>query len=157
MNQKQEINKFSEESQQVLVMNHTEIFEFCENSEKLQCPDCNSLTKIEIIYCSCGRNLKYKRSLTTTQKSNRDYTSILGFVIKNNSSRGPKHGQSERQIMFFKAKEMLKKARQEKHDSHPTMLSRWQEQEGYRRALAEHNIGEKEIMLYDRIALERHD
>ena len=35
MCQKEEINKFSEESQQVLVdMNHTEIFEFCENSAK---------------------------------------------------------------------------------------------------------------------------
>ena len=52
---------------------------------------------------------------------------------------------------------MLKKARQGKHGSHPTILSRWQEQEGYRRSLAEHNIGEKEIVLYDGIALERHD
>ena len=52
---------------------------------------------------------------------------------------------------------MLKKARQEKHGSHPTMRSRWYEQEGYRRSLAEHNVGEKEVMLYDRIALERHD
>ena len=60
-------------------------------------------------------------------------------------------------IMFFKAKEMLKKARQEKHGSHPTILSRWYEQEGYRRSLAEPNIGEKEVMLYDRIALARHD
>ena len=51
---------------------------------------------------------------------------------------------------------MLKKAKQEKHGSHPTTLSRWQEQEGYRRSLAEHNFGEREIMLYDRIALERH-
>ena len=35
------------------------------------------------------------------------------FVIQKNSSRGPKHGQSERQNVFFKAKEMLKKARKE--------------------------------------------
>ena len=36
MNQKQEINKFSEESQQSLVdVNQTEIFELCENSAKL--------------------------------------------------------------------------------------------------------------------------
>ena len=42
MSQKQEINRFSEESQQLLVdMNHTEIFELCENSAKLECPDCN--------------------------------------------------------------------------------------------------------------------
>ena len=59
--------------------------------------------------------------------------------------------------MFFKAKEMLKKARQSKHGSHPTILARWYAQEGYQKSLAEHNIGEKEIMLYDRIALERHD
>ena len=101
--------------------------------------------------------MKYKRSPKTTQKANDDYTSIPGFVIKKNSTRGPKHGQSERQIMFFKAKEMLRKARQEKHGRHPTILSRWQEQEGYRRSLAEHIIGEREIMLRDRIALERHD
>ena len=59
--------------------------------------------------------------------------------------------------MFYKAKQMLKKARQSNHGSHPMILSRWYEQEGYRRALAEHNIGEKEVMLFDRIALERHD
>ena len=59
--------------------------------------------------------------------------------------------------MFFKAKEMLQKARQEKHGSHPMLLSRWHEQEGYRRSLAEHNIGEKEVMLFDRIAAERRD
>ena len=52
---------------------------------------------------------------------------------------------------------MLKTARQGKHGSHPTILSRWYEQEEYRKSLAEHNIGEKEVMLFDRIALERHD
>ena len=55
--------------------------------------------------------------------------------------------------MFYKAKQMLKKARQGKHGSHPTILSRWYEQEEYRKSLAEHNINEKEIMLFDRIAL----
>ena len=70
---------------------------------------------------------------------------------------GPKHGVSERHVMFYKAKQMLKKARQRKHGSHTTILSRWYEQEDYRKSLAEHNIGEKEVMLFDRIALERHD
>ena len=154
----QEINKFSEESQQLFVdMNSTEIVELCENSAKLQCPDCNSFKDIEITYCSCERNLKYKRSPTTNKKGNNDYTSIPDFVIEKNSTRRPKHGQSERQIMFFKAKEMLKKARQQKHGNHPTILGRWYEEERYRDSLAEHNVGEKEIMLYDRIALERHD
>ena len=103
MSQKQEINKFSEESQKILDdMNQTEIFELCVNSAKLQCLDCNAVSGIGIIYCSCGRNLKYKRSPATFQKANCDLTSIHGFVIKKNSSRGPKHGASERQIMFFK-------------------------------------------------------
>ena len=59
MSQKQEINKFSEESQQLLAdMNQTEIFEHCENSAKHQCPDCNAFFEFGIIYCSCGWNLK---------------------------------------------------------------------------------------------------
>ena len=158
MSQKQEINKFSEESQQLLVdMNHTEIFELCENSAKLQCPDCNACSEIGIIHCSSRRNLKYSRSPTTLQKTICDLTSILGFVIKKNSSRGPKHGVSERQEMWYKAKEMLYEARQEKHGSHPTSLARWYAQEQYRDSLAKHNIGERDVMLFDRIALERHD
>ena len=125
MTQKQEINRFSEESQKLLDdMNQTEIFELSEKSAKRQCPDCNAFSEIGIIYCSCWRNLKYSRSPTTIHKTNCDFTSIPGFVTKKNSSRGPKHGASERQVMFFKAKEMLKKASQEKHGSHPTILSR---------------------------------
>ena len=59
--------------------------------------------------------------------------------------------------MFFKAEEMLKKARQQKQGSHPTIPARWYTQEKYRDSLAKHNIGEKEVMFFDRIALERHD
>ena len=158
MSPKQEINSFSEESQKLLEdINQTEVSKLCENSAKLQCPDCNSFTEIGIINCSCGRNLKDKRGPTTTLKANCDYSSIPGFVIKKNSSRGPNRGASERQVMFFNAKEMLKKARQSKRGGHPTILARWYAQEGYRRSLTEHNIGEREIVLYDRIALERHD
>ena len=63
MSQTQKINSFSKASQKMLQdMDQTEIFELCENSTKLQCLDCNSFTEIGIIYCSCGRNLKYKRS-----------------------------------------------------------------------------------------------
>ena len=140
--QKQEINRFSEESQQFLVdMNSTDIFELYENCAKLQCLDCNSFADIGIMYCSCGRILKYYNK---NQKANDDYFSILGFAIKKNSTREPKHGQSERQIVFFKAKEMLKKARQPKHGGHPTILERWYADKRYRGSLAEHDTGEKE-------------
>ena len=59
--------------------------------------------------------------------------------------------------MFLKAKQMLEKARQKKYGNHPTILSRWYAQEKYRKSLAKHDIGAKEVMHFDRIALERHD
>ena len=141
----------------IVDMTQTEIFELYENSAKLECPDYNAISEIGIIYCSCGRNLKYKRSPTTFQKTNCYFTSIPSFVIKKNSRRGPKHGVSERQVMFYRAKQMLKKARQAKHGNHPTKLSRWYAQEKYRDSLAKHNIGEKVVLFFGRIALERHD
>ena len=88
-----------------------------------------SFPKSESFVAFAGRNLKCSRSPTTLEKTNCDFTSIPGFVIEKNSSRGPKHGVSERQVMFYRAKEMLKKARQTKHRNHPTILSRRYEQE----------------------------
>ena len=149
MSQTQKINKFGEASQKLPKdVDPTEIFELCENTTKLQCLDCNSVTNISFFYCSCGRNLKYKRIPTTFQKDNCDFHSIPG------PSRGPKHGQSGRQNMFFKAKHMLRKA---KKKIHPTILSRWKADEEYRKSLGFIDIGDNEIMLCDQIALEKHD
>ena len=60
-------------------------------------------------------------------------------------------------LLKDKAKQRLKKARQKKHGSRPTVISRWYADGDYGTSLAEHNIGEKEVMLFDRIAFERHD
>ena len=81
--------------------------------------------EIEIICCSCGRNVKSTRSPTEFDQNNRDVTSIPGYVIKENSSHEVKHGPSERQKMHYQARPMLEKARQGKHGRHPTILSRW--------------------------------
>ena len=51
---------------------------------------------------------------------------------------------------------MLKKARQRKHGRHPTIISRWYASESYRNSLYTIGWREKHIMLYDRIALEKH-
>ena len=59
--------------------------------------------------------------------------------------------------MFFRAKQILKEARQAKHGGHPPIFARCYADDRYRSSWAEHNIGEQEIMIYDRIALERHD
>ena len=56
--------------------------------------------------------------------------------------------------MFFKAKDMLRKA---KKKNHPTILSRWKADEEYTKSLGFIGIGEKEIMLHDQIALDKHD
>ena len=69
--------------------------------------------------------MKSSKSPTDFEQNNYDVTSIPGFVITKKSSRGPKHGVSERQVMFCKAKQMLKKAKQGKHGNDPTILSRW--------------------------------
>ena len=139
-------------------VNQTEIFELCENSAKLHCPNFAILVKENRDHLlQLWEKFEVQAESYNNPESwkNATISSIPGFVIKKSSSRGPKHGQSERQIMFFKAKEMLKKARQEKHGGQPTILARWYAQEGYRRSLAEHDIGEKELVLHDRIALEK--
>ena len=122
LSQTQKINKFSEESQ--------DLFADLNNSNVLQC-----LLGIGIIYCSCGRILRSSRSPTEFDQNNRGVTSIPVYVIEKNSSRRAKHGPSERQRMYYQAKQMLKKARQKKHGR------RWHA---------------SKIMLYDRIALEKH-
>ena len=127
MSQTQKISRFSEASQKMLQdMDQKEIFE--------------PFTEIGIIYCSCGRNLKTSQSPTTFQQDNYDFNLIPGYIIEKNSCRGPKHGQSERQVMFFKAKDLLRKA---KKKNHPKFLSRWKAQQSYRSSLEEHGIGEK--------------
>ena len=45
--------------------------------------------------------MKSARSPTEFDKKNRDVTSIPGYMIKKNSSRGAKHGPSERQKMYY--------------------------------------------------------
>ena len=114
LSQTQKINKFSKESKDLFAdMKNTEIFELCDNSSKQQCADCKTYWEIGIICCRCGRNMKSYRSPTEFDKNYRDITSITGYVIKKNSSRGAKHGPSERQRMYYQAKQMLKKARQQ--------------------------------------------
>ena len=159
MSQKQEINRFSEESQKLLVdMNHTEIFELCQNSAKLQRPDCNAFSDIGIIFLQLREKLEVQRSPTTTPEGLLRLYFNPWLVIKKNSSRGPKHGASEKTDHFFQGEgDALKRARQPKHGSHPTILARWYAQERYRDSLAKHIIGEKEVMLFDRIARERLD
>ena len=87
-------------------MLHVECFSV--SSMACLCPLHVHVTFIQPVQLTCAT--KKKETIC-------DVTSIPGFVIKKNSSRGPKQGVSERperQVMFYKAKQMLKKGRQGK-------------------------------------------
>ena len=57
-------------------------------------------------------------------KDRYDSLSISGNVMKKNQSRGPRHGQSMRQVMYHKARDMLRKAKLPKNGSCETILER---------------------------------
>ena len=89
-------------------------------------------------------------------KKNYDALSIPGYVIKKNLAHGAKHGASERQRMYHKAKEMILKARQPKHDSCKSILERWTNDEKYRKSLTDLGCAVEQIKQYDELALEDH-
>ena len=98
LSQTQKINKLSKESEDLIAeMNNTEIFELCENSSEQQCTDCNTYWEISIVFCSCGRKTTSSQRPKEFEKNNNDVSSILGYLITENSSRGAKHGPSEQQ------------------------------------------------------------
>ena len=99
------------------------------------------------MYCSCTKKL---------DKKNFDALSIPGYVIKKNPRRGAKHGASERQRMYYKAKEMLQKARQPKHGGYKTFLDRWHNDDKNRESLSKIVWTEEQIIQYDELSLEYH-
>ena len=106
LSQTQKINKFSKESQDLIAdLNNTEIFEFFQTT----------MSWLQIC-CNCGRNMQSTRNPTETD--HRDATSIPGHVIrpqqpwrhlKKNRSHGAKHGASERQKVYCRAKQILRR------------------------------------------------
>ena len=114
LSQTQKIKKFSKESKDLIAeMNNTEIFEFCENSSKKQCLECNTYWETGIIHRNRGKNMKSLQRPEESEKNNYDVSSIPDYGIQKNGSRGVKHGPSEQQGMHHRAKEMLQKVRQE--------------------------------------------
>ena len=83
MSQKQEINRSSEESQKLLVdMNHTEIFKLCENSAKLQWPDCNAFSEIGISTHKKDTEIRWQSTILAKKKSY-DYTATQAERLQN--------------------------------------------------------------------------
>ena len=57
--------------------------------------------------------------------------------------------------MYFQSEQMLKKARQRMHGSHPTILA-MARQRNVQNFVVTVRVDRKEVMLYDRIAVEKH-
>ena len=89
-------------------------------------------------------------------KDRYDSLSIPGNVIKKNQSRGPRHGQSMRQTMYHKAREMLRKAKLPKTGSCQNILERWSTDAVYQKSLSDEGWTEEKIRQYDALALEDH-
>ena len=64
-----------------------------QRSSNLQCPECNTYWKSEKSI-AVVENMKSSQRPTEVEQNNYDVTSIPGYVIKNNSSRGAKHGRT---------------------------------------------------------------
>ena len=108
-----------------------------------------------IICCSCGRNCEVYAESNRVQPE-QPWRHLNPWICEKNSSGGVKHGPSQRQKMFYQARQMLEKARQGKHGRRPTILSRWCTDEEYRKSLSALRWKEHHTMLYDRIAVEKH-
>ena len=89
-------------------------------------------------------------------KDRYDSLSIPGYVIKKNQSRGPRHGQSMRQIMCHKARDMLRKDKLPKNGSCETILERWYTDADYQTSLSDEGSTEEKIRQCDAIAMEDH-
>ena len=153
LSQTQKINKFSKESKELVAdMNNTEIFELCENSSKQQVLNAIPTGKTENLW-QLWKKYKIFAGTNRVRAEQLRRHLIPGYVIMKNSSRGAKHGPSEQ---YYQANQMLKKAHQKKQGSHPTILARWYASETYRTSLSLIGWKEKDIMLFDRIALEKH-
>ena len=85
-----------------------------------------------------------------------DSLSIPGYVVKKNQSRGPRHGQSVRQMMYHKARDMLRKAKLPKNGSCETILERWYTDADYQKSLSVEGWTEEKIRQHDALALEDH-
>ena len=95
---------------------------------------------------------KYKK----LYKKNFYALSIPGYVIKKNLTHGAKHGASERQRMYYKAKDMLHEVRQPKHGGYKNHLGKMAQGRTYRKSLSEIGWTEKQIIQCDELALEDH-
>ena len=134
-------------------MGDTEYFELCEISAEIQCPDCSLYWEVGIVYCTCGKCVQPSERNRQLNKARYDVLSTPSYVVKKNATHGARHGPSMRQCMYYKAHEMLKKARKHKH-GYRNILDRWNKDDKYCKSLSGIGCTEERIIQHDEIAFE---
>ena len=121
----EEINHFSQESKDLITeMGNNEICEFYETSSKRQCPD------------ELGNCMQPSERNRQLNEDRFDSLSIPGCVKKEPIPRS-RHGQSVRQVMHHKGRDMLGKAKLPKNGSCETILERWHTDADYQKSLCD--------------------
>ena len=140
-NKSEEINPFSEESKDLIT----------------DMGNCALHWEVGIVYCTSG---KYLQPTERNRQMNKERCAtccqFLVMSLKENPSHGARHGPSMRQTMYFKAHDMLRKARSNKNGNCKTLLERWKRDEQYRKSLSDTGWTEEQIKQYDALALEDH-
>ena len=98
-------------------MGNTEIFEFHETFSKRQCPDC-------AIYWEIGNRMLHMRKM--------------------HAAYGKK-STVERQVIYHKARDMLRKAKLPKNGSCETILKRWHTYSDYKKSISDEGWTEEKI------------
>ena len=75
-------------------------------------------------------------------------------MLPTERNRRARHGPSVRQCMYYKAHDMLRKARKHKSGGYTTILERWHDDDEYRKSVSDIGCTEEQIIQHDAIALE---
>ena len=135
-------------------MGNTENFELYETSSKRQCPDCALYLEADVIFCTCVQCMQPTERNRQMNKERFAVLSNPGYIIKKNLSYGVRRGPSVRQTMYFKAHDLLRKARSNKNGNSKTILHRWHDDDKYRKSLSDIGWIEEQTIQYDAIVLE---
>ena len=119
-----------------------------------ECPDCAFYWEVGVENCTCGKCIQPAEQNRQMNKDRFDGLSIPGYLMKKDQSRGARHGQSMRQIMYYQARDMVRKAKTKNNGQCKTIHERWYKDERYRTNLSELGWTEEQIRQYDALAVE---
>ena len=81
---------------------------------------------------------------------------VNSWLRQQESYPGARHGPSMQKCMYYKAREMLKKARKHKNGGYRNILDRWNNDDKHHMSWSDIGWTEERIVQYDEIALEDH-